>query len=352
MNIPQLKETELKKHIREKNFDRFYVLYGEEKYLVKHYTTQMVQKILGKGYSDFNFQVFPSGSSDVDAIADAVEALPMLADCKCVLVYDLNVEALSASGLKKLYELLEDLPETTVFIVSQSTLEMDVKKSAKWKKFLGAAQKAGCVAELSKRDTATLEKQLVGWAEKRGNTLSRADAGWMIQLCGEDLLVLSQEMEKLCAFAKGREITRQDIDQVVTKNLETTVFVLSKALLSGRYDQAYRQLDVLFYQREEPVAILAVLSSAYVDLYRVKVALESGVSPSQLSQCFDYKGKEFRLRNAERDGRRLSIGQLRQSLRLLLEADIRLKSSRVDNRVVLEELIAQLQLVAEGGISK
>ena len=44
--------------------------------------------------------------------------------------------------------------------------------------------------------------------------------------------------------------------------------------------------------------------------------------------------------------------QLRQSLRLILEADIRLKSSRVDNRVILEELIAQLRLAAEGGIHR
>ena len=98
--------------------------------------------------------------------------------------------------------------------------------------------------------------------------------------------------------------------------------------------------------------ILAVLSSAYVDLYRVKVALESGVAPFQLSQSFPYKGKEFRLRNAERDVRNMSMEQLRQSLRLILEADIRLKSSRVDNRVILEELIAQLRLAAEGGIHR
>ena len=43
--MPQIKETDLKKQIREKTFDRLYVLYGEEKYLIKHYTTQMVQKI-------------------------------------------------------------------------------------------------------------------------------------------------------------------------------------------------------------------------------------------------------------------------------------------------------------------
>ncbi|MCI9272704.1 MAG: DNA polymerase III subunit delta [Clostridiales bacterium] len=347
--MPLLKEADLKKQIREKKFDRLYFLYGQEKYLIKHYTQLLTQKALGKGYSDFNFQTFPNGTSDIDAIAEAVEALPMMAERKCVVVYDLNVESLSAAGLKKLYELLEDLPDSTVLVIAQTTLEMDVKKSAKWKKFLAAAQKAGTTVELTKRGAAALEKQLISWAEKRGNGLSAFNAGRILQLCGDDLLILSNEMEKLCAYAKDREITLEDIQSVVTQNLETTVFVLSKALMAGDFDKAYQQLDLLFYQREEPVAVLAVLSSAYVDLYRVKAALESGEDPGNLSQSFDYKGKEFRLRNAQRDGKRLSMDTLRRSLRLLLEADVKLKSSRVDNRVILEQMIAQLKLVAEGG---
>lgn len=347
--MPLLKENDLKKQIREKNFDRLYFLYGQEKYLIKHYAAQLTQKVMGKGYSDFNYQTFPTGTSDIDAIAEAVEALPIMAERKCVTVYDLNVESLPAPGLKKLYELLEDLPDTTVLVIAQSTLEMDVKKSAKWKKFLAVTQKTGTAVELAKRGAVALEKQLISWAEKRGSSLSASNAGMILQMCGDDLLFLSNEMEKLCAFAKDREITREDIQQVVTQNLETTVFVLSKALMAGDFVKAYQQLDLLFYQREEPVAVLAVLSSAYVDLYRVKAALESGEDPVKLSQCFDYKGKEFRLRNAERDGKRLSMETLRQSLRLIVEADVKLKSSRVDNRVILELLIAQLKMATGGG---
>ena len=47
----------------------------------------------------------------------------------------------------------------------------------------------------------------------------------------------------------GREITKDDIDLLVTKNLETTVFVVGSALMAGNYDKAYQQLDLLFYQK-------------------------------------------------------------------------------------------------------
>lgn len=139
--MAQLKESELKKQIKEKAFVPLYFLYGEEKYLISHYTEAIVNKVLGKSYSDFNFQAFDGGKASIDEIADAAQALPLFAERKCVLVKDLNVEALNAGELAKLYQLLEELSETTVLIISQSTLEIDAKRSAKWKKFIAAAEK-------------------------------------------------------------------------------------------------------------------------------------------------------------------------------------------------------------------
>ena len=71
----------------------------------------------------------------------------------------------------------------------------------------------------------------------------------------------------------GREITKDDIDLLVTKNLETTVFVVGSALMAGNYDKAYQQLDLLFYQKEEPVAVLAVLSSNLSLIHILKTEL-------------------------------------------------------------------------------
>ena len=134
---------------------------------------------------------------------------------------------------------------------------------------------------------------------------------------------------------------------MVTKNLETTVFLLSKALVAGNYEKAYELLDLLFGQNEEPVSILAVLSSAYVDMYRVRAALQSGQPVFELAKTFDYKGKEFRLRNAERDGAGMSTEMLRESLDALLQTDVALKSTRTDNRLWMEELIARLLLISQ-----
>ena len=110
-----------------------------------------------------------------------------------------------------------------------------------------------------------------------------------------------------------------------------------------RADEAYGLLHQLRVRREEPVAILGVLSNAFADLYRAKVAAAGGESAERLAGDFkSYKGKEFRLRNAARDAARLSVPALRECLAVLADTDTALKMGRGDGWVLLEQTVARL----------
>ena len=143
----------------------------------------------------------------------------------------------------------------------------------------------------------------------------------------------------------------EQVEKTITKNMETTVFLLSNALVRGDYSKAYALLDLLMAQREEPYTILAVLSSAYIDMYRVRAAIESGKTSMAPTEYGDYRGRDFRLKYAERDVRDLSIEMLRECLSLLLNCDLSIKLSGGENmdRIALEKLFAQLLYVAHRG---
>lgn len=344
--MPQMTESELKKQIDACQFSSLYFFYGPETYLIQQYTDRLLRKA-NPPFPDFNLQRFDGREASVDDIADAAEALPFLAERKFVTVSDLDVESRSASDLGKLYELLENLPSSATLLFYCPGVEVDGKKSAKWKKWIAAVNKAGVSVPMERRTGADLEKLLCAAAAKRSCALSRANAALMVRYAGNDLQTLLQELDKLCAFSAGKEITAQAIEQLVTKNLETTVFMLGKAIVAGNYDKAYSVLDLLFSQNEEPVNVLAVLSTVYLDMYRVRAAIQSGFTAQEPAGYFDYKGKEFRLRNAERDGKNLSTAMLRESLSALLETDIALKSARGSRRIQMEKLIARLLLIAQ-----
>lgn len=88
--------------------------------------------------------------------------------------------------------------------------------------------------------------------------------------------------------------------------------------------------------------ILGTLVGAYVDMYRVKLSLNGGERAEYPAQFFNYKGKEFRLRNASRDAAKMDIRQLRGCLDMLSAADTALKSGVADPRITLERLLVQL----------
>lgn len=348
--MAKLTENEFKKNISLKNFKNVYFIYGEEKYLVKHYSKSLIEKIVGKKPSDFNFQQIKN-TDKIDDIIQSAEMLPLGIDMKCVFVSDYDVNSLSESDFKKIMEFISDIPPACTVIFSLSTLIFDTKKiSSKWKKFMDIIDKFGIILVCDKRTDTALEKQLVSWAEKVGVKMYPNVANKLIKMCGTDLLMLRNELEKLCAYSGYTEVTADMVADISTKNLETNIFRLSTAIFTGNSNLAFEIIDILFYQREKAVSILAVLSLAYIDIYRVRVAYESGKNINEISNFFkEYKGNSsFRLKNAEKISSKISTTALRKSIHCIVQADTTLKSTKVNERMLIENLIAKLLLLAGG----
>ena len=205
--MPEITETKLKEQIAKEQIGSLYFLYGDEKLLVRRNLNRLLKKLDGN-FPEFNFQEFPH-DAPVDNIADAVVAMPFMAERKCVTVSDLNVEAMNTAELDKLYELLDTIPETTVLILYLPTLEIDPKKSAKWRTFLKKLDTRGFSLPSLRLKDNELEKYVCREAEKANCLLSRKLAERIVQYVGNDLNALTNEVTKLCAFAGGGEITAE-----------------------------------------------------------------------------------------------------------------------------------------------
>lgn len=347
--MSQIKEQELKKQIREKEWSPLYFIYGEEAYLKGHYVKQMLGKLVDKTFESFNFHSFEGRETSVAEIAAAVEMLPMMAEYSVVLVHDMPLDALSAGEMENLKELLKEPQESCVLIFWMDGIEVNVKKNAKWRSVISLMDKAGTVAQMEKRSTSALTKLLMDGAKKRDCVFGQAEANYLISIAGDDMQTLLLELDKVCHYVGGGQITKADVDAVAIKSLDAKAFDLAKALVRGDYGAAYVLLHHLMDQKEEPIAVLAAISTSYVDMYRAKVAKIAGVQAVEVAKSFNYRNKEFRLRNASRDCAKLSIHQIRNCIDELCRADCLMKSSRMDKQLVLEETMMKLFLAVKEG---
>lgn len=344
-------EKDLKEHLKTEEVKQVYLLYGEESYLTAHYVEQLVGKSGVRAddeLSVFNYQRFDGQESSFDAIEAAAESLPLMADVKCVTVSNCDV---TAAVFDRAMALVNDPPEGTVLIFWMTTLLSDGKMNAKWKQFAEAVEKNGMCVSFPRKSNEEIARILCSGAGRRGCLMKPQTALLLVEQCGNDMNLLLNELDKLCALAANGEITVSILEQVATKNLNAQAYELSGAILKNQYEKAYILLHRLFASKTEPLMILAALSGAYTDMYRAKLATIGGRQAETLVEEFDYKGKVFRLRYASRDCSRMSLEALRESLDLLAQADRRLKSSASDKKTVLEELAAKLIVTAKLGQS-
>lgn len=336
-------ESDFVKQIKGEELHRVYLLYGAQPYLIGLYEKQLIKKALGgDGFSDFNLHRFQGDTLDLQAFYDAVESLPFFAGSRCVTL-DLDPDKLDAGQVQELCGVLADPPATTTVILTVKTLPT---KKEKLNALLKVCDKAGCVVELGTRRGNDTLRFLRDRAQKSGCALSSETASYLMERCGEDMQLLDCELQKVCAYVGCGEISREDIDAVVTVVLQARVFDLSKAIFRGNFSKAMELVDQLIDLREPAGKVLAVLSSSFVDLYRGYTTRQANVPAAQAAADFGYaKNREFLIKNAMADSGGYTAPQIGALLEVLAAADSRLKSTGGSDRVILEEAIAKLFLI-------
>ncbi len=341
--MAKIGEQQLKEQVKSGAFKNVYLFYGEESYLKEYYVNKLKEKLVAPAFADFNFHQHEGKNSTLEDILTDTEIVPMMSEYSLVLVHDFPFD--KNGDVDKLKEFFKDVPEFCVLIFWYDSIELDTKRSSKWSGLVTAFSKAGDAVNLEKRTEGELIKLVMNSAKKRGCSIERQRAQYFISVVGSDIQTIFNELEKICAFVQSGEITKKHIDDLAVKCLQARVYDLSKFILKGNSDGAFGVLNVLFAQKEEPISVLAVISSCYVDMYRVKCAKAAGEQANDIANYFSYKGREFLIQNAARDSANISVQALRASLDVISLADEKMKSTAIDKNLLLEETVAKLLML-------
>lgn len=338
-------ESDLKKQIKENNMSNCYLFYGSEDYLKQFYANKICSKFVTPGSETFSLRKFDGKENTLDEVFEGAQSMPFMSDYCVVVARDFPLDSLNSDQKDQLSAFLQNLPDTSITIFWMDSIEVQ-PKNAKWKWVVDNFTKYADAVNFAKAEGRELRKLLCAYASKNGCTMSDSTASYLVELSGDSLNVLFNEIQKACNFAgQGNEITREHIDSIAVRSLEAKVFDLSKLILNHNAQGALELLHTLMLQKAEPIDIFGVILTAFVDIYRVKTSVSAGESATYPSKLFDYKNKEFRLTNSNRYASRLTDEQLRECFDCFAESDRALKSTAQGGELILEKLIVRLSLI-------
>lgn len=335
---------ELKLALKNKNLGRLYVFHGEETFLLHHYLEQMKKQLLDPLTEAFNFHRLSSETFDIQAFADAVENLPMMAEATFVQVDDIDLFKLGEGDRNKIAEILSDIPDycTVVFTYITTPWKPDKRLKKLWEALDG-----GAIVEFAKQD----QRDLVAWVTRhfaaQKKRISTDLCIYLIDITGGTMTALSGEIEKICAYSGAEEIRKTDIDAVTEPVLDAVVFQMTDQLSAGRYDQALQKLQQLLQMQQEPLAILGAVGGHFRRIGAARTLLDSGKTAADLQRLCGIP--DYPARKTMEAARRFSPEFCGKAAEWVLETDYKMKTSFDDSERLLELLILRLAQEAKHG---
>lgn len=340
-----IKEDVFRKQIK-KGLSGGYLFFGEEDYL-KSFCLRAVKEAVcpDETFAVFNEVRIDALDYSASALANALMPPPMMAEQKLVIVNGLSITDMKQSELAELYEVLEGLNEYdyNVLIISVPAGLIDEGTQKK---------PSASFAELSKyltpvRFDSISGARLIGWVgkhfEHNGVSASPEVCSHLIDRCGRSMFALSAETEKISYYvsAHGRtSVTKDDVDNISPSAIESDAYALTNAILDERYSDAIDALNVMKFNRVDPVIVLAEISSTVCDMLCIKLLQNEGTPIPEMTKIVKFK-TEYKTKLYAAAVAKKSEQKMRRALLLCSEADLNLKLGS-QGYGVIERLICSL----------
>jgi DNA polymerase-3 subunit delta len=196
-----------------------------------------------------------------------------------------------------------------------------------------------------------LARELSAWVEQRvaarGGRITPDAVAALVEAIGNDLRLLANEVDKLVTFVDaGRTIDASSLVAMTGDVRETSAFELARFLSAGDLPEALRAWRKFSASGEYPGLALGAIIHHVRQLWRIKLAQQTGATPERLAGALNLP--VFTIRRLSSQAATLESAQLRQWLEALLDADQALKRSGLPPQSVFERLILRFCL-GKGG---
>ena len=335
-----------------------YVLAGDETFLLDRCRAAILKAFVPQDLRDFCLSDLDLASTSIFEVLDRAQSPSLMAPFQAIFVR--NVKQLYTRGAKKdEFAALERYfrspnPQAVVIFVADFVripsdarrMEMDDKN--RFERLTETLGEHCGMVELARVSEEDAMRWAVATAQEAGTRMEPDAARQLVDALGADMMMVASELEKLLLYTLGRgRIKLGDVETMVLGAKQRSLYELTDAISARDRARALALLHGLLNSSDagEDAAIghLYMLARTFRQML---VILEKNVRDSRAIWQALWQGfrmPPFAADDLIRQARRYkSRRELTRALRLIARADMELRSSPPDKRLVLERLVYEL----------
>jgi DNA polymerase-3 subunit delta len=335
-----------------------YVLAGDEVFLLDRCRAAVLKAFVPADLRDFCLSDLDLSSTSIFEVLDSAQTPSLMAPFQVIFVR--NVRQLYTRGAKKdefaaLARYFQSPnPQALLLFVADflripsDARRMELDDKNRYERLTETLGEHCGIVELARVSEEDAMRWAVATAQEAGARLEPDAARELVDALGADMMLVASELEKLLLYVTGRgKITLGDVETMVLSAKQRTLYELTDAISARDRVRALALLQGLLNSSEagEDAAIghLYMLARTFRQML---VILEKNVRDSRAIWQALWQGfrmPPFAADDLIRQARRYkSRRELTRALRLVARADLELRSSPPDKRLVLERLVYEL----------
>lgn len=319
----------LNEDLKTGQFNKVYLLYGEENYLKKQYKNKLHHAMLPED-DTMNYSYYEGKGVNVKEIIDLAETMPFFAERRLIVLE--NTEFFK-NATPEFAEYIKEMPDTTCLIF----VENEVDKRGKMYK---AVQAKGRAVELGRQDETMLIRWVAQSLKKDGKQIAESTIRHFLVKVGMDMENIQKEIEKLVCYAWERDvITIEDVEEICTTQITNQIFDMVNAVAAKQQKRALELYYNLLALKEPPMRILFLLTRQFKLLLEVKVLDKHGYSRKDIGTKTGLH--PFVVEKYQQQAKTFSEMELRQILEESAEIETSVKTGNLTDVLGVELFIVK-----------
>ncbi len=321
----------IRKHLNNGDFSRVYLLYGEEKFLVRTYKNQLKNAICGD--DDMNFSHYEGKDLDINDVRDTSLTLPFWADRRLILIEDCGLFKASSESMA---EIVKNAPESTYFIFTDSEVD-------KRNKLFKTISDCGYVAEMKSQTDDDLSNWALRIFTEAGKKITRDNMNLFLRIAGPEMDNMYNEAEKLVSYCMKRDtITDADIVELCSVRTVDRIFDMIQEMANRNTDAVMRLYADLLALKEPPMKLLALIGRHFSQLLAVRKLMEQGQSAQAIAARLGIRPYFIGKYISQAKG--YSYERLEEAVNDCIEAETDIKTGLREDKYAVELLIIKYSM--------